>query len=145
MKLYSCPVCNSKKNLLVYKANFDNNNPYKKFLINEVLDDHKSSESNLRFCLNCTLCFFDYRYSKSELENLYSNGYSEKRAKYIEGFRKKFNQEKTAFKYRATLIRKLIVFDRYIKYKRWKNKSLVLDFGGWHGENIPDIANNTMK
>ena len=50
-----------------------------------------------------------------------------------------------SYKSRASLIRKLIVHEYYFKFRKWKSKAQVLDFGGWHGENIPNIEIETNK
>tara|TARA_Y100000991_G_scaffold215452_1_gene205931 strand:+ start:3860 stop:4816 length:957 start_codon:yes stop_codon:yes gene_type:complete len=147
MKIKSspCPLCNSSKNLIIYKSNLNKNTEYNKFLKKEIFEDYKKVNSNLRYCFNCTLCFFDYRYSKRELDNLYSEGYAEKRSKYIKAFQEKANKRITSYKFRASSKRKLIVFENYLKFRKFQRKADVLDFGGWHGENIPEIAKQTNK
>lgn len=140
-----CPLCNSSKNLIIYKSDLKKKTEYNKFLIKEVFEDYKKVNSNLRYCFNCTLCFFDYRYSKRELDNLYSKGYAEKRSKYIKAFQKKENKRIRSYKYRASSKRKLIVFENYLKFRKLQKKADVLDFGGWDGENIPEIAKQTNK
>ena len=144
-KLDKCPLCKNKKILSIYKSNSQQSNPYNKFLFKEVFDKNKKVDSDLKLCLNCTLCFFDYRFSKKELDRLYSSEYSKKRAKYIAGFSEEFNNEKKSLQYKSFLVRKNMVLNHYLKYRRWKNSAEVLDFGGWHGQNIPDIANQTNK
>ena len=46
---------------------------------------------------------------------------------------------------KASLKRKLIVSENYLKFRKFRRIADVLDFGGWHGENIPDIAKKTNK
>ena len=144
IKLANCPVCGSRNNFILYKSNLKEKNGYNQFLTEKILDNLEVS-SNLRLCINCLLCFFDYRYSDNELNKLYSIDYSKKRSIYIDGYSKSFNHIEESKKSRAFLIRKLIIHDHCMKFIKWKTKANILDFGGWHGMNIPDIATSTKK
>ena len=143
--LTNCPICRSKKTKKLYKSKIEESNPYTKFLLEKVVDKRKLINCDMKLCLNCLLCFFDYRYTQKELDRLYSTGYNKKRSAYIEGYKKSFDKKKESLEFRSNLIRKLLVLKSYSKFREWKEKAKILDFGGWHGRNIPDIAKRTEK
>ena len=143
--LTNCPICRSRKTKNLYKSKIDESNPYTKFLLEKVVYNRKLFNCDMKLCLNCLLCFFDYRYTQKELDRLYSTGYNQKRSAYIEGYKKSFDKKKESLEFRSNLIRKLLVLKSYSKFREWKEKAKILDFGGWHGRNIPDIAKKTEK
>ena len=140
-----CPICKSKKTLKLYNSKIDRRNQYTRFLLDRVVKNKNNIKCSMKFCLNCFLCFFNYRYSIEELDNLYSACYTKKRSQYIEGYKPSYDSNKAILESRSNLIRKLLVLQNYSKYRKWRKSGKVLDFGGWHGRNIPDIADKTKK
>ena len=63
----NCPICRSKKTKKLYKSKIEESNPYTKFLLEKVVDNRKLINCDMKLCLNCLLCFFDYRYTQKEL------------------------------------------------------------------------------
>lgn len=140
-----CPICKSKKIFKLYNSKIDKKNQYTKFLLERVVKNKNNIKCSMELCSNCFLCFFNYRYSKEELDNLYSDEYTKKRSEYIEGYKSSIDGNKAILESRSNLIRKLLVLKNYSKYRNWRKLGKVLDFGGWHGRNIPDIGDKTEK
>ncbi len=140
-----CPICKSKKIFKLYDSKIDRENQYTKFLLEKVVTNKNNIKCSMMGCSDCFLFFFNYRYSKQELNKLYSARYNKKRSEYIDGYKSAFNSNKAKLESRSNLIRKLLVLQNYSKYRNWRKSGKVLDFGGWHGRNIPDIADKTEK
>ncbi len=143
--LKNCPNCKSTKTVTLYNSKINHSNPYTKFLLEKVVDNESLINCNMKLCINCLLCFFNYRFSKNELDKLYSSDYLKKRSAYIKGYNNSYDKNKESLESRSNLIRKLLVLKNIRQYRMWKKSAKILDFGGWHGKNIPNIAKKTEK
>ncbi len=140
-----CPICKSKKTFRLYNSKIDRKNQYTKFLLKKVVTNKNNINCSMRICFNCFLFFFNYRYSKKELDKLYSDSYNKIRSQYIDGYKSSHVTNRAILESRSNLIRKLLVLQNYSKFRNWRKLGKVLDFGGWHGRNIPDIGDITEK
>ena len=143
--LKNCPICKRSNIVKLYSSKIDQSNPFTKFILEKVVDNRKSLNCDMKLCVNCLLCFFNYRYSENELDKLYSLNYKEKRSIFIKGYQNSYDENKESLEFRSNLIRQLLVLKNYKKYRIWKKSAKILDFGGWHGRNIPNIAKKTEK
>ena len=82
-----CPICKSKITFRLYNSKIDKKNQYTKFLLEKVVKNKNNIHCSMRICFNCFLFFFNYRYSKKELDKLYSDSYNKIRSQYIDGYK----------------------------------------------------------
>ena len=71
--LKNCPNCKSTRTVTLYNSKINHSNPYTKFLLEKVVDNERLFNCDMKLCINCLLCFFNYRFSKNELDNYLIN------------------------------------------------------------------------